>query len=257
MKLGFIGTGEITVAMVTGFCTAEPRPDGVLVSPRNAEKAAKLAAAFPEVEVAESNQDVVDRSDWLIVAVLPQKAREVLRPLRFADGQRVISVVPQLPREELAEIVAPAQALGQVLPLPPAARRLGPLAICPPHAEIAALFARIGTVVEIEEPAQFDAFWSVTALMAPFYGLLGRTAGWLSDQGVPAEAGARYVSAMFHALAEIAKETDPVDLVSLVANSQTPGGLNEQCYRQLGEAGWYDEVDKGLDGILARLRNAE
>ncbi len=257
MELGFIGTGEITVAMVTGFCTAQPRPERIRVSPRNAKKAARLAAAFPEVEVAESNQGVVDQSDWLIIAVLPQTAREVLRPLRFADGQRVISVVPKLPRDELAEIVAPAQALGQVLPLPPAARHLGPVAICPPHAEVTALFGRIGTVVEIEEPAQLDAFWSVTALMAPFYGLLGRTSEWLTDQGVPAEAGGRYVGAMFYALAEIAKQAGPDTLTSLIANSQTPGGLNEQCYRQLGEAGWYGEVDRGLDAILARLRGAE
>lgn len=257
MRLGFIGTGEITVAMVTGFCTAEPRPDSIRVSPRNAEKAAKLAAAFPEVEVADDNQDVVDQSDWLIIAVLPQTAREILEPLRFAEGQRVISVVPKLPRDELAEIVAPAQALGQVLPLPPAARRLGPVGICPPHAEVSALFGRIGAVVEIADPAQFNAFWSVTALMAPFYGLLDRTAGWLSDQGVPADAGGRYVGAMFHALAEIAKDTDPGALRSLVANSQTPGGLNEQCYGQLSEAGWYDEVERGLDGILARLRSSD
>lgn len=257
MRLGFIGTGEITVAMVTGFCSAQSRPESVLVSPRNAEKAARLAAAFPEVAVGAGNQDVVDRSDWLIVAVLPQSAREILGPLRFAEGQRVISVVPKLPRDELAEIVAPAQALGQVLPLPPAARRLGPVAICPPHDEVSALFGRIGSVVEIAEPGQFDAFWSVTALMAPFYGLLARTAGWLSDQGVPGDAGASYVCAMFHALADIAKQADPEALAALVANSQTPGGLNEQCFGQLSEAGWYDEVERGLDGILARLRSGD
>lgn len=256
MKLGFIGTGEITVAMVTGFCTAEPRPNQVWVSPRNAGKAARLAAAFPEVEVAASNQEVVERSDWLVVAVLPQIVRDVLKPLGFAAGQRVVSVVPKLPLDELAGYVAPAEPLAQVLPLPPAARHLGPIAICPPEAETAALFGRIGTIVQVEDPRQFDAFWSATALMAPYYGLLSRAADWLVRQGISGVAGGRYIGAMFHALAENAKEAGAEGFRTLTAESQTPGGLNEQCYRELGAAGWYDSVDQGLDGILARLRGA-
>ena len=47
MTLGFIGTGSIAAAVVKGLCRADPAPDAVLVSPRNAEKAAALAAEFP------------------------------------------------------------------------------------------------------------------------------------------------------------------------------------------------------------------
>ncbi len=60
MNLGFIGTDEITVAMVTGFCAATPGPERIFVSPRNATKAAALAAAFPIVEVGADNQAVVE-----------------------------------------------------------------------------------------------------------------------------------------------------------------------------------------------------
>ncbi len=100
MNLGFIGTGEIAVAMVTGFCTAEPRPERITVSPRNADKAAALAAAlaaaFPEVEVAADNQAVVEASDWLVLAVLPLVAEEVLASLRFRPDQKVVSVLARL-----------------------------------------------------------------------------------------------------------------------------------------------------------------
>jgi len=43
MKLGFIGTGNITTVLVEGLCTAQDPPASILVSPRNAEKAARLA----------------------------------------------------------------------------------------------------------------------------------------------------------------------------------------------------------------------
>ena len=78
MRLGFVGTGTITTALVTGLCTAARPPERILVSPRNAEKAAALAEAFPRVAVAKDNQAVIDGSDWVFRAVLPRIAREGL-----------------------------------------------------------------------------------------------------------------------------------------------------------------------------------
>ena len=61
--------------MATGLCTAdkeEDRPSKVLLSPRNQAKSAALATKFPAlVEVAASNQAVVDGSDIVLLGVLP------------------------------------------------------------------------------------------------------------------------------------------------------------------------------------------
>ncbi|MGO2643033.1 NAD(P)-binding domain-containing protein, partial [Brevibacterium aurantiacum] len=70
--IGIIGVGEIASAIVEGACAGDDRPDFFL-SPRNAECSAKLASDFDRVEVCESNQDVIDRSEHVILAVLPQQ----------------------------------------------------------------------------------------------------------------------------------------------------------------------------------------
>ena len=254
MKLGFIGTGEITVAMVTGFCTAPRRPDRIYLSPRNAEKAAALAGRFAEVEVMPANQAVVDQADWVVLAVRPQVALDVVAPLDFRAGQGVVTVIADLPLAKVAELVAPAEALAQVVPLPPVARRLGPIAMCPPSAPVAELFGRIGTVVEVESAEQIDAFWSATALMAPYYALLGRSADWLLQQGVPRQAANRYIGAMFNALSATALDASAAGFDGLTAASQTPGGLNEQALRALSEEGWHDAVTRALEAVLARLQ---
>lgn len=257
MKLGFIGTGEITVAMVTGFCTAQHRVDRIYLSPRTAEKAAMLAERFSAVEVASGNQAVVDRSDWVVLAVRPQVAHEVIAPLEFRAGQGVVTMIADLPLATVAELVAPAEALAQVVPLPPVARRLGPTAICPPSPPVAELFGRIGTPVEVESAARIDAFWAATALMAPFYALLGKSADWLFEQGVPRPAAKRYIGTMFHALSVVAQESGTEGFGRLTARSRTPGGLNEQAWRGLDGAGWYDAVAGVLDVIRARLATPE
>ena len=56
---GFVGTGAITRAMVTGLSAVDPAPE-IVVSPRGAEASASLAGRFGNVRVAADNQAVVD-----------------------------------------------------------------------------------------------------------------------------------------------------------------------------------------------------
>jgi pyrroline-5-carboxylate reductase len=44
-SVGFVGTGDITAAMVAGICAAPAAPVQIFVGPRNAGKAADLAQA--------------------------------------------------------------------------------------------------------------------------------------------------------------------------------------------------------------------
>ena len=74
MKIGFIGTGAITTAMVEGLCKTENPPSDIVVSPRNKKKAEKLAARFDNVRIAGDNQVVVDECDCIVLAVVPQIA---------------------------------------------------------------------------------------------------------------------------------------------------------------------------------------
>jgi pyrroline-5-carboxylate reductase len=72
MKLGFVGTGTITEAVVTGLFKTRFRDAAIAVSPRNDEVAARLAATHPNVSIASSNQDLFDSSDIVFLAVRPQ-----------------------------------------------------------------------------------------------------------------------------------------------------------------------------------------
>jgi pyrroline-5-carboxylate reductase len=74
MKLGFVGAGAITTAIVTGLNASGGGADTILVSPRNANVAAALAGRFSNVTVAADNQAVLDGSDVVMIAVRPQVA---------------------------------------------------------------------------------------------------------------------------------------------------------------------------------------
>ena len=49
MKLGFIGTGKITSAVVTGICRSKISFNKILLSPRNRNVAKRLKRQFKKV----------------------------------------------------------------------------------------------------------------------------------------------------------------------------------------------------------------
>src|SRR5262249_49560841 len=96
MKLGFVGTGSITESVVKGLVKARNDLEVIVVSPRNTEVAARLAALHHRIRIARDNQSVVDSSDVVFLAVRPQVASDVVAGLEFHPGQRVVSFVAGL-----------------------------------------------------------------------------------------------------------------------------------------------------------------
>src|SRR5450432_3719600 len=101
MTLGVIGIGHIAEAIVTGLCTSPGWSEPILLSPRNAARAAALAERFPSAMVAADNQAVIDGSDRLILALRPQIATAVLSGLRVPPDQPVISLMAMMPEAAL------------------------------------------------------------------------------------------------------------------------------------------------------------
>ncbi len=204
MTLGFIGTGNIASAMVTGLYASQAPPGKVLVSPRGVETALALAAAFPALDVAPDNQAVVDGSATVVLAVRPQDAKRILTPLRFRAEQRVISLLALTPLERSRRLVAPAGTIVRALPLPTCAERLGPIVVYPGEPWAMAFFAPIGTPIAAAEERELNVLWALTALIAPYFALIAAGAGWAANAGVAAPTAGTYLATMFHALSTLA-----------------------------------------------------
>ena len=132
MQLGFIGTGEITSSIVTGLSSPGVTAHSIWLSPRNSAIANGLANRFRGISVASGNQEVLDHSDTIVIAVRPSAARDVLSELAFRPDHQVISLVSALSLRSLSELVAPALRIARAVPLPSTAKRLSPTAIYPP-----------------------------------------------------------------------------------------------------------------------------
>jgi pyrroline-5-carboxylate reductase len=255
MRLGFVGTGTIAAAMIEGLC-ATPGAGPIIVSPRNADIAADLAARFPDVRIAASNQAVLDGSDVVMLAVRPQIAREVLGELRFRPDQKVVSLIATVSLDDLRAAVAPAAQVIRAVPLPAVARRQGPTVIYPPDAAIKALFDALGTAVVLDNEGDFDAFTTTTAVMAGYFAFAGTVTTWMERNGIAAGTARAFVGQMLAGLAGAAAAMPDRSFAALADEHQTRGGLNEQLFRAIATDGQLVELDRALDGVLQRLQTA-
>lgn len=255
LKIGFIGTGAITDAMVRGLLTKPVAVPHVVVSQRSTDISAALAADFPQVLVSSDNQAIVDGCDTVVLAIRPQIAEEVIRPLRFRDGQRVVSVIAATARETLLDWIGTDVGLSQAIPLPFVAHRTGVTAVYPPDAGTAALFNVLGNAVECETKAEYDLLAAASALMATYLGIMHRTTEWLAEKGLPEEKGRAYLAPLFAGLAETAaRSASDVDFIEISRDFATKGGLNEQVFHDFDGKGGTDALRQALDRVLARIQ---
>lgn len=253
MKLGFIGTGALTSAIVTGLRSLPESDVPVVLSPRNAAVAADLAARFPGVHVAADNQAVLDACDTIMLGVRPQVAQEVLSGLTFRAGHEIVSLIATVSAEAVAALVAPAHRVTKALPMPMIALRQGATILYPPNPDMAAFFGRLGGVIEAGDVAEFDALSVVTATFATYFRNLETIHTWLERQGVPGGTARDYVVSIYKALANAPDTLPLADFAELSRDYATRGGINEQVVRELEARGVFDAFAQSLDAVHRRI----
>lgn len=252
MRLGFIGTGIISSALVTGFCESGIPDLSIIVSPRSRRRGSELAGKYPgTVQIADSNQEVLDGSDWIFLAVLPEQAETVLRELHFRPSHRLLNLVSSLGLGRAQEITGVLALAADVVPLPFNARRTGPIVLYPRIPEVKELLGHIGKVVAVDTPEQMAVLRSVTALMSSYYMLTATVVNWCREKGLEEEPARDYVTSFFGALNETAAgwEGELDDL----AHEMTPGGLNWQILQKLTGQENFQGWSEALEPILERV----
>ena len=253
MNIGFIGTGKIASAVITGIFKSNIVFKKIIISPRNKEVAKKLKKKFNTIKIAKNNQEVINLCSWIFLSVTPTVGKKIIKDLNFKSNQTIISFISTMDLKQLKKAIKVKAKLVRAIPLPPIALKKGPVPICPPNKDVRNFFNKIGTAIEIKNEKLSINFWSTSGMMAPFYQLLRTMTNWLIKRGVKRDKAQEYITSLFLALSQDAVENSKKDLKYLVKESKTPKGLNEQCVRELTKKGFYKKLEKTLNSVHKRL----
>ncbi|MER9293627.1 pyrroline-5-carboxylate reductase [Mesorhizobium sp. M0510] len=253
-KVGFIGTGTITDAIVRGLLREPAALSHVVVSPRNPDIAATLAKDFASVTVAVDNQSIVKSCDTIVLAVRPQVAKAVVRPLSFQNGQAVISVMAATDRATLLGWIGSDVRLTQAFPQPFVAERRGITAVYPRDHETAAIFEVLGGVVQCDSGRDYELLAAASSLMATYFGIMDVVAEWVTGKGLSRDKARSYLAPLFSELSRVAQEASSgVPFAELSRAFATRGGLNEQVLADFEKNGGTDALKTALDHVLASI----
>jgi len=233
MNLGFIGTGKIASSVITGIFKSIISFNKIYISKRNKKNSQKLKKKYNKVFIANNNQEIVDKCDWIFLSVTPTVGNKIIKELKFKSSQTIISFISTITLPQLKKAIKVKAKILRAIPLPPISLKKGPVPICPPDKKVKAFFDKIGTTVEIKNEKLSINFWSTSGMMAPFYQLLSTMTDWLVKRGVKRDNAQKYITSLFLALSEDAVVNSKKNLKYLVKESQTPKGLNEQGVKEV------------------------
>jgi pyrroline-5-carboxylate reductase len=239
MRLGVIGTGVIASAVVRGLAGQGHR---ITVSERSAAQSAALAAEIAEVTVA-ANQAVADESEVIFVGLMAESAAEILAGVRFRAGQRVISFMAGAGLEEVAALVAPAEAAAVMMPFPVIAGGGSPVMAMGDMALVRQIFEPANTVYALRDAGELEAYLCAQAVLSPAVKLVAEAAGWLGarvSDGGQGEAFLRHL---------VASSLEKSACAPLLEALNTPGGYNQRLRLHMEEAGMGDALHQGLAGL--------
>ena len=253
MKLGFIGTGKIASSVITGICNSRIKYKQIIISLRNRKISQDLKKKFRKISISKSNQEIVDKSDWVFLSVTPTVGNKIIKDLKFRKNQKVISFISTITLPQLKKMIKKKVDVVRAIPLPPISLKEGPVPICPPNKKIKVFFDQLGSTIEIKNEKLSINFWSTSGMMASYYQILETMSIWLTKKGLKKLDAQKYITSLFLALSKDAVVNSKKDLKILVKDSQTPRGLNEQGLKELSKKGVYKSLTNTLNSIHKRL----
>ncbi len=255
MNLGFIGTGKITSSVIKGIIKSSIKYKRIFISERNKKISKELKKKFKKIYIEKDNQKIIDKSNWIFLAVTPKVGEKIIKNLKFRSNQTIVSFISTITIPKLKKIIKVKADIVRAIPLPPISLKKGPVPICPPNKKVKNFFNKIGSTIEIKNEKLSINFWSTSGMMASYYEILKIMSDWLVKKGIKRLDAQKYITTLFLALSEDAVVNSKKELKYLVKESQTPKGLNEQGLKEMNKKGVYKTVINTLNSIHKRLNN--
>ena len=139
MNLGFIGTGKISSSVITGICNSSIKFNKIYISSRNIKISKSLKKKFKKVIIDKENQKIIDKCNWIFLAVTPKVGEKIIKNLKFRSNQTIISFISTITIPELKKMIKVKSIIVRAIPLPPISLKTGPVPICPPNKKVKSL----------------------------------------------------------------------------------------------------------------------
>lgn len=241
LKIGFIGAGNMTTTLLSRLFEEKViSPAHTWVSNRTPGKLTKLKDQFPGLNIASTNEDIIDHCQVIFLAMKPQDFSNAIEPIAslFDEDQLVISLLAGVSLD-LLEKTLKNPRLVRIMPNTPAILGNGVVSYCLQDSEdhggqaiVEELLAPLGHIVNVDEGDMFDTLLVSTSSGVGFiFELMTYWQDWIEERGFSPEVARQLTIDTFLGTALLARHDNRStfeDLQGRVASKKgiTAAGLD-------------------------------
>jgi pyrroline-5-carboxylate reductase len=248
VQIGFVGSGNMARALARGW--GEP----VLCTDSGSGRAAALAAELGG-EAVPSNRELAERVDLVILAHKPAQLARVAGEIG-GPAKAVVSLLARITQAEL-RAAYPDTPVFRVMPNIPVELRRGVIALAEPDGPVdadlregvRALFARVGTVVDVPEPLMGVA-GACSGVGPAYWALLVEAQVEAAvRRGLPAATATTLVAETMAGTAELLRAREG-DTFALRREVTSPGGTTAAGLAALERGGVRAAFHAAIDDVV-------
>ena len=254
MKLGFIGTGNMASAIMGGIIKKGIIPANEIIGADLFEQGRERVKEVFGICVTADNNEVVEKSDVIILSVKPQFYEAVISEIRDSvrPEQIVITIAPGKTLAWLGEKFAKEVKIVRTMPNTPALVGEGMTAMCPNASMTKDEIAYVGTLlesfgrVEIVPEHLMDTVVSTSGSSPAYvFMMIEAMADAAVSGGMPRSQAYQFAAQAVLGSAKMVLETGkhPGELKDMVCS---PGGTTIEAVRVLEECGFRNAVIEAM-----------
>ena len=239
MKVGFLGCGNLAQTLIYSWIEKKILSSSdIIATNRTPGKLQKISQDL-QIKITQNNEEMVENSELIILAVKPQDLEAALEPLSsiFDSSKKVISLAAGIPISTIQKLLPAGTAIARVMTNTPARVFQGMTGYCMNgdhlglSKNIDYLFSPLGEVTEVQEGEAFQAFSVATSSGVGFViELMLYWQEWLEEYGFDAEQSQSMVIQSFLGASQWVKQSNMplTDLQAKVVSKKgiTAAGLN-------------------------------
>ncbi|MBK8814710.1 MAG: pyrroline-5-carboxylate reductase [Methylococcaceae bacterium] len=259
-KIGFIGGGNMAASLLNGLIASGHDPKQLWVSDINEETLTNLSASLG-INTTHNNQEVVNSTDVLVLAVKPQIMAQVTKEIApyLKSQQLVVSIAAGITQAGLSKWLGIDTAIVRCMPNTPALVLTGATAlfandnVSQEQRDLAENILRsVGIALWVNDESELDAVTAVSGSGPAYYFLLMEAMEKAAvELGLNETIARLLIQQTALGAAKIALESSesPAELRRRVTS---PGGTTQQAIETFEHGGFNELVAKALHAAKNR-----
>lgn len=234
MKIGFIGAGNMTQALVKGLVESkEIHPDHIFISNRTPGKLIKLQEQF-QIQTRPHNQEIIADCDVVVLAVKPQDLTMALEGLtgQFSKHQIIISLAAGIPFSTLEKQI-PEGRLVRLMPNTPSLIGRGVIGYMAQDYKddfvtslVEDLFGNLGYILQVDTEDQLDDLMVSCSSGTGFvFELMMYWQDWIEERGFAPDVARKMIIETFAGASLLAAQSAGVEIEELQSRVNSKKGV--------------------------------